>query len=139
VAGCELYVEATIFTKADPSIEKTGAFPFDPAEQQQSEGVALRDKVIGKGQQYSDAEKPALLLVAEGLVTTGLTMERDPRDWAMSHLGFRGGAPGISAVAFTKDTSFGRMALRVNRFATHPLPLSVVEWIEEKGRSGWLS
>ena len=84
VDGQDVYVEASVFTGLDDSFHATQAFAFDPAEQQVKEGSALRNKILEKAQQCGGADRPVVLFLAEGLVTTGLTLDRDPRSWAMS-------------------------------------------------------
>lgn len=135
IAGDELYIEAAIFTKKDPAFEHPEGSWFDPVEQQQSEGATLRGKILEKGEQYCAADKPALLFIAEGMVTTGLTLGRDPREWAMSHL--NSGGSGIAAVAFAKNCFCESVDLRLNPNAMHPLPQQAIEFIEAKAQS-WL-
>ena len=128
VAGHNLYIEAAIFTKSDESFSKTGAFSFDPSQQELQEGSVLRGRIEEKARQYEHADKPAVLFIAEGTVTTGLALEGDPRTWAMNRVA----APGISAVAFAKDCFCGSVDLRTNQNAEHELPDPVRAWIENR-------
>jgi hypothetical protein len=137
IAGHESYVEATIFTKSDPSTAASGAFWFDPGEQQVREGVALACKITEEASQCDDADRPVVAFVAEGLVTTGLTLDRDPRSWAMSEVARRGSAPSLSAILFSKDIYCTSMELVRNANARHPLAPDVWDWLQEKCAEGW--
>jgi len=137
IAGHESYVEATIFTKSDPSASASGAFWFDPGEKQEKEGAALCGKIMEKAEQCENADKPVVAFIAEGLVTTGLTLGRDPRAWAISEVARRGGAPSLSAIVFSKDIYCTSMELSKNVNARHPLPWEAWEWLEQKCAEGW--
>ena len=137
VAGHELYVEATIFTRQDTSYLQRSAFWFDPAEQQAQEGAALRNKILEKALQCEGAGKPVLLFVAEGMVTTGLTFGRDPRHWAMAHLLPRGGAPSVSAAVFCKDVRCLCVEMHTNPHARLPIHANAIAWIDQRCRNAW--
>jgi hypothetical protein len=135
VAGQDIYLEATIFTKVDPSYQWQEARSFNPEEQLQIEGSAIKNKVLDKAQQYQYADKPVVLFIAEGLVTTGLTLGRDSRQWAMSQLGK--GAVGISAIGFADNIFCDSVDFRINPCNSHPISEDVVHEIARLNSMGW--
>ena len=139
VAGQVIYVEATIFTRQDASWNRQGAFSYDLWEQLRIEGSALRNKILEKAEQTIGAEKPVVLFVAEGMVTTGLTIDHDPRAWALADVVRHGGAPSISAVIFAKDAYCSKAVFYRNESARNPLDENAISWFGSQCANGWLA
>lgn len=134
VAGCDLYVEASVFTKRDDKFESTEVFNFDPLEVEIKEGETIIEKIVSKAEQYVEADKPVILFIAEEMATTGLSLN-DLRESVVEQVG--AAVPNLSAFVFSSGCRCSDMEMKGNPRSVYSLPQTTWAELNRVIRQGW--
>lgn len=137
VAGHEVYIEATAFTRVARFFNADAPFWFDPDEVARHEAYVLNQKIAAKAEQLIGATRPVFLFVATGMALTDLALFEDPMEAAVTL--FTASSPGrpISAIAFARNHLCEGLEIHEVPTADHPLPAVVADWIRQRARTGW--